>query len=136
VRYRNPKEKPRNFSLMRNLFLVRSGQSFSAVGNMECRAIKVWKMSGLFSWPRQRTLKLTVRRLEKKAMPALYTHAPEPRVSAAVELEIQRSILGVSQVRVTSVAIPEMPAFNLQPINFQPDSPTDEPKIKGFDDET
>lgn len=135
VRYSNPKEKPGRFSLMRNLFLVRSGQSFSAVGNVECSAIKVWKMTGLFSWPRKRTLKLSVRRLDKKAMPHVYTPTPEPRISTAVALDIQQRVLSASHVQVASISMPSMPTFNLQAFNLQLTSPADEPKLKGFDDE-
>jgi hypothetical protein len=136
VRYRNPKEKPGSFSLMRNLFLVRSGQSFSAVGNVECSAITVWKMKGFFSWPRKRTLKLAVRRLDKKQLPDVYTPTPEPRINAAVSMEIQRQILGASQVQVASLTMPAMPTLNVQTFNFQLTSPADEPELKGFDDET
>jgi hypothetical protein len=133
VRYRNPKEKPGRFSLMRNLFLVRSGQSFSAVGNVECGAIKVWKMTGLLSWPRKRTLKLAVRRLDKKAMPHVYTPTPEPRISTAVALDIQLRVLSASHVQVASISMPPMPTFNLQPFNLQLTSPSDEPELKDFD---
>jgi hypothetical protein len=136
VRYRNPKEKPGSFSLMRNLFLVRRGQSFSAVGNVECSAIKVWKMKGFFSWPRKRTLKLAVRRLDKKHMPDVYTPTPEPRINAAVAMDIQRQVLGASHVQVASMIMPAMPTFNVQPFNLELTSPADEPKLKGFDDET
>ena len=136
VRYRNPKEKPERFSLMRNLFLVRSGHSFSAVGNVECNSIKIWKMTGLFSWPRKRTLQLAVRRLDKKAMPHVYTPTPEPRINAAVATEIQRRVLGASNVQVASITMPAMPTFNVQPFNLELTSPADEPKLKGFDDET
>jgi hypothetical protein len=136
VRYRNTKEKPGRFSLMRNLFMVRSGQSFSAVGNVDCSAIKVWKITGLFSWPRKRTLQLAVRRLDKKAMPHVYTPTKEPLINAAVAMEIQRHVLGASHVQVASMIIPAMPTFNVQPFNLQLSSPTDEPELKGFDDET
>ncbi len=133
VRYRNPKEKPERFSLMRNLFLVRSGQSFSAVGNVDCNAIKIWKMTGLFSWPRKRTLQLAVRRLDKKAMPHVYTPTPEPRINAAVAMDIQRQLLGASHVQVGSFVVPAMPTFNVQTFNLQLSSPTDEPELKDFD---
>jgi hypothetical protein len=136
VRYRNPKEKPGRFSLVRNLFLVRSGQSFSAVGNVDCSAISVWKMNGLFSWPRKSTLKLAVRRLDKKPIPDVYTPTPEPRISTAVAMDIQRQMIGASAVQVGSFAVPAMPTFNVQPFNLQLNSPADEPKLKGFDDET
>ena len=136
VRYRNPKEKPGSFSLMRNLFLVRSGQSFSAVGNVECSAITVWKMKGFFSWPRKRTLKLAVRRLDKKHMPDVYTPTPEPRINAAVAMDIQRQVLGASHVQVVSITTPAKPTFNLQSFNLLLKEPTDEPKLKGFEDET
>jgi hypothetical protein len=136
VRYRNPKENPGRFSLMRNLFLVRSGQSFSAVGNVECSAITVWKMKGFFSWPRKRTLKLAVRRLDKKPLPDVFTPTPEPRISAAVSMEIQRHVLGASHVQVASMIMPAMPTFNVQPFNLQLNAPTDEPALKEFDDET
>jgi len=133
VRYRNPKEKPESFSLMRNLFLVRSGQSFSAVGNVECSAITVWKMKGFFSWPRKRTLKLAVRRLDKKPLPDVDTPTPEPRISAAVSMEIQRQVLGASHVQVASIIMPAMPTFNVQPFNLQLTSPNEEPELKDFD---
>jgi hypothetical protein len=136
VRYRNPKEKPGSFSLMRNLFLVRSGQSFSAVGNVECSAITVWKMKGIFSWPRKRIWKLAVRRLDKKPLPDVYTPTPEPRISVAVAMDIQCHMLSNSSVRVASFTMPAMPTFNLQPFNLQLTSPTDEPELKDFDDET
>lgn len=133
VRYRNPKEKPRRFALMRNLFLVRSGQSFSAVGNRDCTTIQVWKMTGLLSWPRKRTWKLAVRRLDKKPLPDVYTPTPEPRINAAVALDIQRQMLSNSSVRVASFTMPAMPTFNLQPFNLQLTSPADEPALKDFD---
>ena len=133
VRYRNPKEKPGRFSLMRNLFLVRSGQSFSAVGNVECSTISVWKMKGFFSWPRKKTLKLAVRRLDKKAMPHVYTPIPEPRINAAVAMDIQRQVLVNSSVSVASCTLPAMPTFNVQPFNVQLNAPTDEPALKDFD---
>jgi hypothetical protein len=136
VRYRNPKEKPGSFSLMRNLFLVRSGQSFSAVGNVKCSAITVWKMKGFFSWPRKRTLNLAVRRLDKKAIPHVYTPTPEPRINAAVAMDIQRHVLSNSSVSVASFTMPTTPTFNVQPFNLELTSPADEPKLKGFDDET
>jgi hypothetical protein len=136
VRYRNPKEKPRRFSLMRNLFLVRRGQSFSAVGNAECFAIKVWKMKGFFSWPSKQTLKLAVRRLDKKAMPDEYTPTPEPLINASVAMDIQRRVLGASHVQVASMIMPAIPTFNVQPFNLELTSPADEPKLKGFDNET
>ena len=133
VRYRNPKEKPGRFSLMRNLFLVRSGQSFSAVGNVECSAITVWKMNGFFSWPRKSTLKLAVRRLDKKPLPDVYTPTPEPCISAAVAMDIQRHVLGASHVQLASISMPAMPTLNVQPFNLQLASPTDELELKDFD---
>jgi hypothetical protein len=136
VKYRNPKEKPGSFSFMRNLFVVRSGQSFSAVGNVECSAIKVWEMKSLFSWPRKRILKLAVRRLDKKVMPHVYTPTPEPRIRATVSMEIQRQVLRASHVQVASIIMPAMPSFNVQTFNLQLTSPADEPELKGFDDET
>jgi hypothetical protein len=136
VRYRNPKEKPRRISFMHNLFLVRSGQSFSAVGNVDCNSITIWKMTSILSWPSKRTLKLAVRRLDKKAMPHVYTPTPEPLINAAVAMEIQRQVLGASHVQVGFFTVPAMPTLNVQPFNLQLSSPTDEPKFKGFDDET
>jgi hypothetical protein len=133
VRYRNPKEKPGRFSLMRNLFLVRSGQSFSAVGNVECNTIKIWTMTGLFSWPRKRSLQLAVRRLDKKPLPDVDTPTPEPLISAAVSMEIQRQVLGASHVQVASMIMPAMSTFNVQPFNLQLNAPTDEPALKDFD---
>ena len=133
VRYRNPKEMPGRFSLMRNLFMVRSGQSFSAVGNVECSDITVWKVNGFFSWPRKRTLQLAVRRLDKKTLPDVHTPTPEPSISAAVSIEIQRIVLGASHVQVASMIIPAMPTFNVQPFNLQLSSPSDEPELKDFD---
>jgi hypothetical protein len=133
VRYRNPKEKPQHFSLMRNLFLVRSGQSFSAVGNVECSAIQVWKMTSILSWPRKRTLKLAVRRLNKKAMAHVYTLTPEPRINVAVAVDIQSRMLGASHVQVGTFEMPAMPTFNVLTFNLQLSSPTDEPELKDFD---
>jgi hypothetical protein len=133
VKYRNPKEKPGSFSLMRNLFLVRNGQSFSAVGNVECNTIKIWKMTGLISWPRKRTLKLVVRRLDKKPMPDVYTPTPEPLINAAVAMDIQRHVLSNSSVSVASFTMPTTPTFNLQPFNLQLNEPSDEPELKDFD---
>jgi len=135
VRYSNPKEKPRRFSLTRNLFLLRSGKTFSAVGNVECCAITIWNITGLFSWPRKRTLRLAVRRLDKKAMPHVHTPTPEPRISASVAMDIQRQMLGASHVQVGSFVVPAKPTFNLQPFNLQLTSPADEPELKDFDDE-
>jgi hypothetical protein len=136
VRYRIPKEKPGRFSLMRNLFVVRSGQSFSAVGNAECNAIQVWKMTGFFSWPRKRTLKLAVRRFDKKTIPDVYTPTTEPSINEAVAKDIQRQVLGASHVQVVSITTPAKPTFNLQSFNLLLKEPTDEPKLKGFEDET
>jgi hypothetical protein len=138
VRYRNPKEKPQHFSLLRNLFVVRNGQSFSAVGNVDCTVLKVWKMTGLFSWPRKCTIQLAVRRLDKKPMPVVYTPTPEPRINTSVIVtsDFQPSVIKDSQVQFAPITMKSMPAFNLQPINFQLTSPTDEPELKGFDDET
>ena len=133
VRYRNPNEKPGSFSLMRNLFLVRSGQSFSAVGNVECSAITVWKMKGFFSRPRKCTLQLSVRRLDKKPLPDVHTPTPEPRINAAVAMDIQRHVLSNSSVHVAAFTMPAMPTFNLQPFNLQLTSPADEPELKDFD---
>ena len=135
VRYRNPKEKPRRFSFMHNLFLVRSGQSFSAVGNVDCNSITIWKMTGLFTWPRKRTLKLAVRRLNKKAMPHVYSSSPEPRINPAVAMDIQRQVLGASHMQVASISMPAITTFNVQPFHLQLTSPEDEPELKDFDDE-
>ncbi len=133
VRYRNPKEKPGRFSLMRNLFLVRSGQSFSAVGNVDCNSITIWKMTSILSWPSKRTLKLAVRRLDKKTLPDVYTPTPEPSISVAVAMDIQRRVLGASHLQVGSFAVPAMPALNVQPFHLELNEPSDEPELKDFD---
>jgi hypothetical protein len=133
VLYRNPKTKPRHFSLMHNLFLVRNGESFSAVGNVDCSDIRVWKMTGLFSWPRKRTLQLAVRRLDKKPMPDVYTPTPEPRLSSVIAADIQRIVLSATQMKVTSIGVPELPNLIVQPFNLQLNIPIDEPELKDFD---
>jgi hypothetical protein len=133
VLYRNPKNKPRHFSFLHNLFLVRNGESFSAVGNVDCSDIRVWKMTGLFSWPRKRTLQLAVRRLDKKPMPDVYTPTLEPRLSSVIAADIQRVVLSASQMKVTSIVVPELPSIIVQPFNLQLNIPTDEPELKGFD---
>jgi hypothetical protein len=61
VRYRNPREQPRKFSLLKNLFVVRKGQSFGAVGNESCTSIRVWQFRWLIGWPKSKRIELAVR---------------------------------------------------------------------------
>jgi hypothetical protein len=133
VLYRNPKTKPRRFSLMHNLFLVRKGDSFSAVGNVDCSRIKVWKMTGLISWPRKHILQLAVSRLEKKTIPDVSAPTPEPRMSSVIAADLQSIVLGTSPMKVTSTGVLELPSIIVQPFNIQLNIPTDEPELKGFD---
>lgn len=135
VKYANPQEVPRKFSVFKNLYIIREGQPFGAVGNIECTTMRTWQFRWWLGWPKSKRIELAVRKLSERRMPEVYTPTPEPRISAAVAMDIQRRVLSASHVQLTSISMPSMPTFNLQPFNLQLTSPADNPKLKGFDDE-
>jgi hypothetical protein len=134
VRYRNPREQPRTFSLMRNWCVVRRGQAFGAVGNEACTSIRVWQFRWLIGWPTSKRITLAVRKLSEKQMPHVNVNTLMPSVVAQVADELQNNLL--RKDRTPHIAIHFQPNTNvhISNLNLSLNPIYDEPNLKSFQD--
>ena len=134
VRYRNPREQPRTFSLMRNLFVVRNGQAFGAVGNEACTSIRVWQFRWWIGWPKSKRLQLAVRKLSEKRMPQVNATTPMPSVASKVADELQHNLLRKDNVPNIAIHIQPNTQLNIANLNLSLHAINDEPSLKSFHD--
>jgi len=132
VKYTSPMEKPRKWRPLSGWFVVRHGQSFSALGNVDCLSIRVWSFHRLISIPRKRRLHLTVRRLDRKPVPYVYTHTPELNIIKAVSRELHQSVLSATHLRLERILTPHQPKFNLVNFQLQLIPMNEEPELKNL----
>ena len=134
VRYRNPREQPRSFSLMRNLFVVRKGQAFGAVGNERCTTIRVWQFRWWIGWPKSHRIELAVRKLSERRMPQVNATTPIPSVVSKVADELQHNLLRKDNVPNTAIHIQPNTQLNIVNLNLSLPTINDEPTLKSFHD--
>jgi hypothetical protein len=134
VRYRNPREQPRTFSLMRNLFVVRNGQAFGAVGNERCTSIRVWQFRWWIGVPRSKRLQLAVRKLSQKRMPAVNMTTPMPSVVAQVANELQNNLLRNDNTPHIIIHMQPNTQLNVVNLNLSLHAINDEPNLMAFHD--
>jgi hypothetical protein len=134
VKYRNPREQPRTFSLMRNLYVVRTGQAFGAVGNEACNSIRVWQFRWWLGWPKSTRIELAVRKFSEKRMPKVNSRTPIPSVVASVANEIQNNLLGKENAPNIVVHIQPYTQLNIVNLNLSLHAINDEPSLKSFHD--
>ena len=134
VRYRNPREQPRKFSFLKNLFVVRKGQSFGAVGNESCTSIRVWQFRWWIGWPKSKRLQLAVRKLSERRMPAVNATTPIPAIHAQVALELERATLQKHNTPRIAMHMQSKATLNLASYNLQLNTINDEPNLKTFHD--
>ena len=133
VRYRNPREQPRKFSLLKNLFVVRKGQSFGAVGNERCTSIRVWQFRWWIGWPKSNRIELAVRKLSERRMPEVNATTPMPQVLPHAAREIERAVMGREKTLRIALHLQTNPMLHLAPLHLQLNEIDDEPPIKPFD---
>jgi hypothetical protein len=134
VRYRNPREQPRKFSFLKNLFVVRKGQSFGAVGNESCTSIRVWQFRWWVSWPKSKRLQLAVRKLSERRMAEVNASTQIPAIHAQVALELERATLQKHNTPRIAIHMQSKATLNLVSYNLQLNTINDEPNLKTFRD--
>jgi hypothetical protein len=134
VRYRNPYEQPRKFSLLKNLFVVRKGQSFGAVGNESCTSIRAWQFRWLIGWPKSKRIELAVRKLSERRMPQVNANAPIPSVVSSVADELQNNLLRKDRTPHIAIHIQPNTQLNIANLNLSLHISNDEPTLKTFHD--
>ena len=134
VRYRNPREQPRSFSLMRNLFVVRTGQAFGAVGHESCTSIRVWQFRWLIGWPKSKRIELAVHKLSERRMPQVNATTPIPNVVSKVADELQNNLLRKDNVPNIAIHIHPNTQLNIANLNLSLHAINDEPTLKSFHD--
>ncbi len=134
VKYRNPREQPRTFSLMRNLFVVRNGQAFGAVGNERCTTIRVWQFRLWIGWPKSKRIELAVRKLSERRMPKVNTRTPIPSVVSKVADELQNNLLRKDNVPNIAIHIQPNTQLNIDNFSLSLNVINDEPTLKSFHD--
>ena len=134
LKYRNPCEQPRTFSLLRHLFIVRKGQTFSAVGNEGCTCIRVWQFRWWLGWAKSTRIELAVRKLSEKRMPKVNSRTPIPSVVASVANEIQNNLLGKEYAPNIAVHIQPCTQLNIVNLNLSLHAINNEPSLKSFHD--
>lgn len=131
VRYRNPQEQPRKFSLLKNLFLIRRGQPFVAVGNEKCTSIRVWQFRWWVSWPKSKRIELAVRQLAERNTDVNFS-TTVPLITANKTAEIERCVLRKEMTPKIELQLHTNPLLYITPINLQPNEPQDAPLLKSF----
>lgn len=134
VWYRNPREQPRTFSLMRNWFVVRRGQAFGAVGNEACTSIRVWQFRWWLGWPKSKRMNLAVRKLSEKQMPHINVNTFLPRVISHVADELQNTLLRKEQTPRISIHLQPNTQLKIVNLNVSLNAINDEPTLKSFHD--
>jgi hypothetical protein len=130
VWYRNPKEKPGRFSLLRNLFLLNSGKAFSAVGNGKCTQIKFWIFQNKFSLPKRKQLELSVCVLKKKEIPKVETLSKAPNLDQENIRQLNNRIISSKQLTTRTILTPILTAIEINTLDFQPEPVLDLPELK------
>jgi hypothetical protein len=134
VKYRNPLEQPRTFSLMRNLYVVRTGQAFGAVGNEGCTCIRVWQFRWWLGWPKSTRIELAVRKLSEKQMPQVSLNDLMPRVVSKVADDLQNNLLRKDNIPIIEIHIQPKTKLNLVNLKLSINAVNDEPTLKSFHD--
>lgn len=134
VRYRNPRQQPCTFSLMRNLFVIRNGQVFGAEGNETCTSIRVWQFRWWLGWPKSKRIELAVRKLTEKRMEQVNVTTPIPNVISKVADELQNNLLGKDHTPHVAIHIQPNTQLNIANFNLTLNAVNDEPSLKSFDD--
>lgn len=132
VKYRNPLEQPRRFSLLKNWFVVCQGQNFVALGNEACTSIRVWQFRWWIGVPRYKRLLLAVRKLSEKRMPQVNATTPMPSVVVHVANELQNNLLRKDSTPHISIHIQPITQLNVADINVSLHAINDEPSLKSF----
>ena len=134
VKYRNPREQPRAFSLMRNLYVVRTGQSFGAVGNEACNSIRAWQFRWWLGWPISTRIELAVRKLSEKQMPQVSLNTLMPRFVSNVADELQNNLMRKDHTPHIAIHIQPHTQLNIANLNLSLHAINDEPSLKSFHD--
>lgn len=134
VRYRKPKEQPRKFSLMKNLFVVRRGQPFGAVGNESCTRIRVMQFRWWIGWPTAKTIQLAVSKLSEGRMPEVNGTTPIPHIIPQVAKEIEQSILQLENTPSIALRLHSNITLNVVERSLQLNTLSEEPNLKTFHD--
>jgi hypothetical protein len=134
VKYLNPREHPRTFSLMRNLFVVRTGQAFGAVGNEACTCIRVWQFQWWLGWPKSKRIELAVRKLSERRMPKVNARTPIPSIVSSVANELQNNLLRKDHTPHIAIRIQPHTQLNIPNLNLSLHASNDEPNLKSFQD--
>lgn len=134
VRYRNPREQPKKFTLLNNLFVVRNGQSFGAVGNESCTSIRVWQFQWWLGWPKSKRMQLAVRKLSERRMPEVNATTPIPAFHTQASRELERATLQKANTPRIVMHMQSKATLNLASYNLQLNTINDEPNLKTFSD--
>ena len=134
VKYRNPREQPRTFSLMRNLYVVRTEQAFGAVGNEACNSIRVWQFRWWLGWPKSTPIELAVRKLSDKQMPQVSLNTLMPRFVSNVADELQNNLMRKDSIPNIAIHIQPKTKLNLANLKLSLNAINDEPSLKSFHD--
>lgn len=134
VRYRNPREQPRKFLLMSNLFVVRNGQSFGAVGNEACTSIRVWQFRWWLGWPKPKRIGLTVRKLIARRMPDLITNTSMPRVVQQIAHDLHCAAIPMENTPNIALDVHVRSSLKIHSNHFQLEPFKEEPNLKTFSD--
>ena len=134
VKYRNPREQPRKFSLLKNWFVVRQGQNFGAVGNEACTSIRVWQFRWRIGWPKSKRIELAVRKLSERRMPQVNAITPMPSVVSSVANELQNNLLRKENAPHIAIHIQPYTQLNIANLNVSLHASNDEPNLKSFHD--
>jgi len=134
VRYRNPQEQPGKFSLLKNWFVVRQRQNFSAVGNVACASIRIWQFRGWIGVPQHKRLQLLVRKISERQMPLMNLTTPMPSVVRQTEDELQNSLVRKQNTPHIAIHIEPITQLNVTNLNLSLNTIKDEPTLKSFHD--
>lgn len=134
VKYRNPREQPHKFSLLKNLFVVRKGQSFGAVGNEICTSIRVWQFRWWIGWPISKRIELAVRKLSEHRMPEVNAKTPIPHIDSRVASALNRAMLEKHHTPFIAIHMQSKATLNIATNNLQLNTINDEPNLKTFSD--
>jgi hypothetical protein len=132
--YRNPIEQPRQFSFLRNIFIVREGQNFGAIGNEDCTIIRVWQFRWWISWPNSKKIKLTIRKLTERRFPEINTTEHIPLVNTVIASVIVQSFTPMESTPHMAIHVQPHLAVNITNYKLALNTITDEPTLKSFHD--
>jgi hypothetical protein len=71
VYYRNPSIPGSVLHFWKNIYLIKNGEPFGAVGNIGCPLIRTWQFRSYFSLPKEHTIPLNVLLIQNKRFPNL-----------------------------------------------------------------